>query len=155
MTTMASLICATPEQTAAAGRRLGYLLRPGMVVLLQGELGAGKTTFAQGLADGYGVAGPVTSPSFALIHEYRTASRCMVHYDPFRLDPAAAIHDTGWFDYLNDEVLLVIEWPERLGTSVPVPHLRVSIETMEDGGRHLKLSSNPPEFLTGFAGAWA
>ncbi len=151
---MRELVCPTPEETVAAGRDLGSRLRPGMAVLLEGEPGAGKTTLAQGIAEGYGIRDVVTSPSFALINEYRTGDRFMVHFDPYRLDPTSAFHDLGWQDYLGGDALLVIEWPERLGEHVPTPHLRVRIEVADDGTRRLTLSSNPIDYCAAFRDVW-
>ncbi len=151
---MRTLLCPTPETTRAAGRSLGARLQPGMVILLHGDLGAGKTTFAQGLAEGYGIGDRVTSPSFALINEYRTGDRHMVHFDPYRLEYAAAMHDIGWLDYVGGDALMVIEWPERLGDSVPIPYLRVRITASDDGTRSLELTSDPPDFVRTYEEAW-
>ncbi len=83
----------SPEQTRRLGVRLGELLKPGDLVLLAGDLGAGKTTFAQGIARGWGSLDPVTSPTFVLVNEYRRADEArLFHFDAFRLDaPAEAV----------------------------------------------------------------
>ena len=100
------------EQTSAVGEKLAALLKPGDVVLLSGELGAGKTAFVRGLARGLGAAPEdVTSPTFTLIQEYRTAAGVLFHIDLYRLKPAE-VQDLG-LDEMMGEGILAIEWPDR------------------------------------------
>ena len=109
-----SIETAGEEETAAAGEHLAATLRPGDVLLLEGELGAGKTAFVRGLAHGLGLhAEDVTSPTFTLIQEYRAPSVPLVlyHADLYRLTPREA-DDLG-LDELSEEGILAIEWPDR------------------------------------------
>lgn len=146
--------CATPDATIEAGRRLGERLEPGDVVLLSGDLGVGKTTLAQGIVAGYGIAEPVTSPSFALIHEYRLGPRLVVHFDPYRLEAAGALRDVGWEEYLGSGALMLIEWPERLGDSIPVPHIWVTIAHADGSTRRITLVSEPDTDIDRWSNLW-
>jgi tRNA threonylcarbamoyladenosine biosynthesis protein TsaE len=151
---MCSIECRSADDTRAAGEALGSRLRPGSIVLLRGELGAGKTTLAQGIARGYGIHGQVTSPSFALIHVHEEGGRRLVHFDPYRLDAAAAMSETGWMEYLDGTALMLIEWPERLQGLIPEPFLTLDVTALDDGTRRITLSSQPPDFVGVFAGVW-
>jgi len=102
------------------GRRLAADLRAGDVVLLHGDLGAGKTTLTQGIAAGLGVAEPVQSPTFTLVGEHRGASLMLYHLDLYRLDDPAELESFGYESYLAPEDgVSVIEWPERAGDWLP------------------------------------
>lgn len=123
----------TPEETRALGAAVGRLATPGTVFALNGELGAGKTTFTQGLAQGLGVTTQVTSPTFTLVAEYdaRDGMR-LIHMDSYRLGdrPADAVleADTFGFEELLDDpdAVVVIEWAERLAALLPQGALHVT-----------------------------
>jgi tRNA threonylcarbamoyladenosine biosynthesis protein TsaE len=101
------------EQTAAAGERLGGTLKPGDVVLLFGELGAGKTAFVRGLARGLGAsADDVSSPTFTIVQQYSGASSTLYHVDLYRLTPDE-VDDLGLDDLVSGEGVVAIEWAER------------------------------------------
>ena len=107
------------EETWALARQFAAELKPGDVVCLEGDLGAGKTTFTQGLAAAMGVSGRVTSPTFCLVQEHRGDGAFLVHMDLYRLHDEADVVAIGWEDYLADGATLVVEWPERAGSLVP------------------------------------
>ena len=116
----------SPEQTRALGAQIGRLATPGLVIALSGDLGAGKTTFTQGLAHGLGVTTPVTSPTFTLVAEYDArAGMRLIHMDSYRLgdlpaDAALEAETFGFEDLLDDPAaVLVIEWAERLAALLP------------------------------------
>ena len=123
---------ASVGETAALGRRLGRRLRAGATVLLEGPLGAGKTAFARGLAEGLG-ADPedVSSPTFAIVQEYRGRLR-LQHVDLYRLDPAE-VDDLGLED-LMDGAVLAVEWPDRW-RAAPRDAIVVTIEVTGDTRR--------------------
>jgi tRNA threonylcarbamoyladenosine biosynthesis protein TsaE len=101
------------------GQALGARLSPGAVVTFAGDLGAGKTTLVQAVCRGYGVKEVVTSPTFALVHEYRSARSPVLHVDLFRLDGPQDLAGIGWDDALSAGALVLIEWPERAGRELP------------------------------------
>lgn len=105
---------------------LGRSLAWGDVVWLEGELGAGKTTFVQSLVRGLGVSGPATSPSYALVHHYDAPAGPVYHVDCFRLKHPEEARDLDW-DTLSGGVALLIEWPERAGAWAPRPSHRVRL----------------------------
>ncbi len=106
-------------ETAAAGEQLAQTLRPGDVVLLSGELGAGKTAFVRGLARALGVPeADVTSPTFTLVQEYRAPKVVLFHVDLYRLSPRE-VEDLG-LDEMMSEGILAIEWPDRWIDPPPV-----------------------------------
>lgn len=114
MTLRYEIPLADAAATRDLGRRLAGALRPGDVIYLDGPLGAGKTTFVQGLARGLGVSEAVASPTFTLINEY--AGRLPVfHWDLYRLPAPADVRELGWDDYLAREGVILVEWAERLG----------------------------------------
>lgn len=135
MSEASRLVSNGPKETRAIGERLGALLQAGDVVLLQGELGAGKTTFVQGIARGLGFAGSVSSKSFVLLGEYAGRVK-LYHADLYRLeDPEQA------FDLALDEVsadgALVVEWPERAMDTLADEHLLVRFAVRDETGRVL------------------
>jgi tRNA threonylcarbamoyladenosine biosynthesis protein TsaE len=107
------------EDTRRVASALARGLRPGSVILLHGDLGAGKTAFVRGLAEGLGLDDdPVSSPTFTLVHEYRGGRVPLYHADLYRLQDGAGLDDLG-LDEAADEGVLAIEWPERLSRPVP------------------------------------
>jgi tRNA threonylcarbamoyladenosine biosynthesis protein TsaE len=129
----------SPEATRAVAAALGELLVPGDLVLLVGDLGAGKTAFAQGLARGLGVDEPVTSPTFTIVQEYE-GRLPLKHVDVYRLDRIQDLHDLG-FDELVDDGVTAVEWGDLVEQAVPAEHLVVRIRPGEaDTERVLDLS---------------
>ena len=114
-------------------RDLGELLEPGAVVWLEGELGAGKTTFARGVAGALGVAGPAPSPTYALVHHYDGRRGPVYHVDCYRLGSPDEARDLDWETLITGDVLL-IEWPERAGSWAPRPTHRVRLAHTPDAG---------------------
>jgi tRNA threonylcarbamoyladenosine biosynthesis protein TsaE len=101
------------------GERFGAGLRAPAVVTLEGDLGAGKTTLVQAICRGYGVTGPVTSPTFALVHEYHAEHSPVYHLDLYRLANPAQLANIGWEDVLSATALVLIEWPDRAQGEIP------------------------------------
>ena len=127
------------EETWGLARQFASELKPGDVVCLEGDLGAGKTTFTQGLAAALGVDGRVTSPTFCLVQEHRGGATLLVHMDLYRLhneDDALAI---GWEDYLSEGAILVVEWPERAGSLIP-PTAKHIVFTHLEGEENRRLA---------------
>ncbi len=123
--------------TRAAGRRLASLLRPGDVLLLAGVLGAGKTAFAAGLAEGLGVDQPVVSPSFVLVRRYQGGFIPLVHADVYRIGSLNELEDLDLFEESRDGVLM-IEWGNAVVPAMPQDHLRVEIEVTGPSERRIR-----------------
>ena len=129
------------EETWTLAKEFAKELKPGTVVCLEGDLGAGKTTFTQGLAAALGVSGRVTSPTFCIVQEHRTSQQpsqpsqpsFLVHMDLYRLHGEDDVIAIGWEDYLAQGAVLVVEWPERAGTLIPPDARHVVFRHLEDG----------------------
>jgi tRNA threonylcarbamoyladenosine biosynthesis protein TsaE len=133
--------------TRALAGRLAPLLRPGDVILVEGDLGAGKTTFTQGLARALGVDETVTSPTFVLMNIYRTSAGFdLVHVDVYRLDRLSEVVDLALPELLEDGAVVVVEWGERAAAALPGGHLQVRIEAGEDDERIIRLDGHGPEW---------
>ncbi|MFL6159004.1 MAG: tRNA (adenosine(37)-N6)-threonylcarbamoyltransferase complex ATPase subunit type 1 TsaE [Marmoricola sp.] len=130
----------TPADTQAAGRRLGALLRAGDLVILTGDLGAGKTTFTQGLGEGLDVRGPVTSPTFVIarVHPSLTDGPALVHVDAYRLGDAAELDDLD-LDTDLDEAVTVVEWGSGLAEALAGDRLELTLTRAADDVRTLVL----------------
>lgn len=131
----------TAEETQNIGEAIGRMLQPGDVILLSGQMGAGKTTLVQGLARGLGVSEPVTSPTFTLVHEYRTGRMPLLHLDPYRLESEGEIADLGFEDWLDGPYALVIEWAERLGSLSPAERLEITLIALPDESRSIRIQA--------------
>jgi tRNA threonylcarbamoyladenosine biosynthesis protein TsaE len=122
------------EQTRGVAIALADRLTRGTVILLHGDLGAGKTAFVRGLAEGLGLADdPVSSPTFTLVHEYTGGRVPLYHADLYRLSPGTSLDDLGLDEVAQDGVL-AIEWPERLARAVPGA-IEIRIDIVSDTGR--------------------
>lgn len=141
---MLDFVSHSAQQTHRLGIRLGRLLRSGDVLLLAGEYGAGKTTFIQGLAEGLGVAGPVTSPSFALISEHRTADEHgavpFFHIDLYRIATAEEALALGMEDYLAGRGICALEWADRFPEIMPEERLLVHLAFLSDTKRVVRMA---------------
>jgi len=138
----------SPEQTRRIGARLGEQLRAGDVICLQGDLGAGKTTFVQGMAQGWGSLDSVSSPTFIIVNEYRrTNEDKLFHMDAYRLDSAPEAEELDLDSMLADGALL-IEWPERIDGLVPTEHLWISLEYMGEEEREMKFKASGKRYDT-------
>ena len=125
-----SFVTRSAAQTRAVGRTVGAVLEAGDVVLLAGELGAGKTQLAKGIADGLDVTDPVVSPTFTIAREYEGRVR-MVHVDVYRLDRVQELLDLG-LDDAGDDVVTVVEWGDVAATYLPAERLEIRLETRPD-----------------------
>jgi len=131
----------TEADTVSAGEKLGRELKKGAFIALYGDLGAGKTAFVRGLAKGLGSDADVSSPTFALMHEYLGGRLPLYHFDLYRIR-GEEIYSLGFDEYFYDsECVCAVEWCERLGPEeLPKDALRVRIEK-EDGTRLIDISS--------------
>jgi tRNA threonylcarbamoyladenosine biosynthesis protein TsaE len=131
------------EETVALGRSLAGMLTPPKLVILRGELGAGKTTLVKGIAEAFQSASAedVTSPTFTLVHEYRGPRANLYHVDLYRIDTARQLETLGLDDLIADNSILLIEWGEKF------PHLRrdqdveIALERAGENGRRIRLTT--------------
>lgn len=136
---MLTLTTHSENETAAAARSLATTLGPGDVILLYGELGAGKTAFTRGLAEGLGAQGTdVSSPTFTLVHEYRGGRVPLVHVDLYRLENPREIDDLG-LEEIAAGAVLVVEWAEKFPQR-PRNAIIVRIEAGDDDTRRLTIT---------------
>lgn len=121
-----------PEETIAVGRELAELLQPGIIVLLTGDLGAGKTTLVKGIAGGFSAAraDDVTSPTFTLVHEYRGANVLLYHIDLYRIETAKELATLGLEDLQAANAILLIEWGDKFEPVRAAAHFAITIRTL-------------------------
>jgi tRNA threonylcarbamoyladenosine biosynthesis protein TsaE len=131
----------SPEQTRRIGMRLGGALQAGDVICLQGDLGAGKTTFVQGVALGWGSLDAVSSPTFILVNLYRRGDEArLFHMDAYRLDSTPEAEELD-LDSMLHEGPLLIEWPERIDGLVPGERLWIKLEHVDEEEREMTFKS--------------
>ncbi len=135
-------LCRGEAESVAIAIQIGRIARPGCVIALYGELGAGKTRFAQGVASGLGVTEPVTSPTFTLLNEYRHARFPFFHVDCYRLGTdGVETFILALDEWMGEEGVVVIEWAERLQAYLPPEHLQVDIEPAGENKRWLHFTA--------------
>ena len=127
--TLFQVVTHSPEETITFGRELARELQPPSLVLLQGELGSGKTTLVKGIVAGLGAAREeeVTSPSFTLVHEYGPAGR-VYHVDLYRIEDGRELSTLGLEDLVGQDATILVEWGEKLGESLPLSCFRIRME---------------------------
>jgi tRNA threonylcarbamoyladenosine biosynthesis protein TsaE len=128
------------DETIALGRRLAKQLAPPKVVLLSGDLGAGKTTLVKGIAEGFAAASQedVTSPTFTLVHEYRGPQANLFHIDLYRVDTPRQLETLGLDDLMDENSILLIEWGEKFARDWDA---EISLERLGEDERRVKVSS--------------
>ena len=130
------MITNSPNETIAFAKKIGAMLKGGEVIAYKGGLGAGKTTFTSGLAEGLGLDAEVTSPTFALVNEYSGEGKpTLYHFDMYRIEDADDLYATGFFDYLDGKSVLAIEWSENIEDSLPEDTITINIEFLGEDKR--------------------
>lgn len=125
----------------AWGEELGRSATPPLLITLTGELGAGKTTLAQSICLGYGVTEEVTSPTYALVHQYSAPQSAVFHIDLYRIESPDQLTNIGWDEIVVSRALILVEWPERAGTRLPDDHLPIDLDYMPgDPARRILLA---------------
>ena len=130
------------EETIALGREIAATLKAPALILLSGDLGAGKTTLTKGIASGLGAAKEedVTSPTFTLVHKYEGAT-CAYHVDLYRIGDAHDFDTLGLEDVFAEKAVVLIEWPERMALRTEWPITRVHLEHVDESTRRVKITT--------------
>lgn len=135
-------ITRSAEETIAFGRALAAELSPPLIVLLRGDLGAGKTTLVKGIAEGFqaACAEDVTSPTFTLVHEYRSPRAILYHIDLYRIETQRELDTLALDDLLAPDSILLIEWGEKFPRLQHDRDVEISLERVGDTGRRIQLT---------------
>lgn len=151
---MASITSKSPQETRELGRKLGQRLRPGDLLGLQGDLGAGKTTLTQGIAEGWGSADAVSSPTFVMVNLYRAEDGTpLYHMDAYRIESLPEAEQIGLDDMLA-EGALILEWPERIEALLPKERIWMTLTHISETERQIEmiaLGERPTQILTDLA----
>lgn len=137
-------VTTTTEETIALGERLGALLQPRDVLVLTGDLGAGKTQLTKGIAAGMGIADDVTSPTFNILMVYEGARMPLYHFDLYRLDDPDQLEDIGFYDVLEGDGVCVIEWGEQFLEQIGPERLDVYLTRLDE---QAAIGEEPPREL--------
>jgi tRNA threonylcarbamoyladenosine biosynthesis protein TsaE len=139
-TTTSETITHSAEETIAFGRKLSAELSPPLIVLLRGDLGAGKTTLVKGIAEGFGAARAedVTSPTFTLVHEYRGPQTALFHIDLYRIDTERELEMLGLDDLLAPDCILLIEWGEKFPRLQRDQNVEITLERLGETERRIQ-----------------
>ena len=131
------------EETVALGRELAAMLAPPKLVVLRGELGAGKTTLVKGIAEGFRAASEddVTSPTYTLVHEYRAKSATVYHIDLYRVDTPRELETLAIDDLIGEDSVLLIEWGEKFPRFERDRDVEITLERIGENGRRITVSS--------------
>src|SRR4051812_8504555 len=132
---------ANEAATIALGAELAASAKPGMVIYLKGDLGAGKTTLARGLLQALGVKDRIKSPTYTLVEPYNVSSLYLYHFDFYRLQRPEEWIDAGFRDYFNEGAVCLVEWPEKAGTELPAPDMTIDLAA-SGLGRNAALSAD-------------
>src|SRR3990167_5065255 len=137
---MKTTLLTTSDQTEYAGFELAKKIHAPAIIFLEGQLGAGKTTFVRGLMRGFGYTGTVKSPTFTLIEIYSLPDKEILHADLYRLKEASELETMGFRDYFTDNSIVLIEWASQAEKILPNPTLRCLLSIPENGvGRYLEV----------------
>ncbi|MBQ8555226.1 MAG: tRNA (adenosine(37)-N6)-threonylcarbamoyltransferase complex ATPase subunit type 1 TsaE [Clostridia bacterium] len=134
------MITNSPQETRALGRCLSAQLRPGDVLLLWGDLGAGKSELTRGIAEGLGVTATVTSPSFTILNVYEDGRVPLYHFDWYRLNGADELYEMGMDEYLGGDGIAVVEWPGQCPEAIPETHLALRYTPIDETTREIALT---------------
>jgi len=129
----------SPQDTHDLGRALALQLKAGDVVLLTGNLGAGKSELARGIAKGLGVPGPVTSPTFTLLNIYQAPGAALHHFDWYRIEDPEELVLAGLDEEIGGDSITLIEWHERAPELIPAIHLNIVLEPLDETSRRITL----------------
>lgn len=129
-------------QTISLGEQIGKRLKGGDVVAYSGGLGAGKTTITRGISIGLGLGDEVTSPTFALVNEYHGENLTLYHFDMYRITSADDLETTGFYDYMDDDSVLAVEWSENIADELPENCIKINIERTGEESRTITIDGD-------------
>ncbi len=132
------MITKSASETRALGEKLAGRLQPGDVLLLEGDLGAGKSELTRGIAKGLGVTETVTSPSFTILNVYESGRCPLYHFDWYRLESAEELYELGMDEYLGGDGIAVVEWPGRCPDAVPEGAVRIRMTAAGENERMIE-----------------
>ena len=135
-------ITRSAEETIELGKLIGEQLRGGDMIAYKGSMGAGKTTMTRGLTQGLGLGDTAFSPTFALVNEYRGGRLTLYHFDMYRIGSAIDLETTGFFDYLDDESVLAVEWSENIEEELPDERIIVTLGRIDDDTRKITIDGD-------------
>ncbi|MBQ6289009.1 MAG: tRNA (adenosine(37)-N6)-threonylcarbamoyltransferase complex ATPase subunit type 1 TsaE [Clostridia bacterium] len=135
---MNTVITNSAAETRELGKRLAEKLKAGDVILLEGDLGAGKSEFARGVAKGLGVTETVTSPSFTILNVYESGKLPLYHFDWYRLESSEELYELGMDEYLGGNGIALVEWPAQCPDAVPEEYLRIRITATGENSRQIE-----------------
>ena len=135
-------LCNSLKDTQKAAQEIAGMLKGNEIIAYFGNLGAGKTTFTRFLCEAFGVEEEITSPTFAMVHEYHSGPFPIYHFDMYRVEGAESLFSTGYYDYLGTGLML-IEWSEHIESELPADAWRLTLTYGErEGERNLRLEIN-------------
>lgn len=143
------IITHSPEETIHTAEKLGSMLHAGDIIAYKGGLGAGKTTFTRGLAIGLGIGDSVTSPTFALVNEYRGSNITLYHFDMYRISNEEGLESTGFYDYPFEDNVAAVEWSENIAEFLPKHTIYITINNINENEREIIIEDGGR-----FAAAW-
>lgn len=129
------------QKTISLGEKIGARLCGGDIIAYSGGLGAGKTTITRGISLGMGLGDEVTSPTFALVNEYRGKGLSLIHFDMYRINSAEDLETTGFFDYMDEDTVLAVEWSENIADELPENCIRVDIQRTDENSRTITVET--------------
>ncbi len=134
----------SPEETIEFAKSIGKKLKGGDIIAFAGGLGAGKTTFTRGLSIGLGIGDTVTSPTFALVNEYRSDSSniTLCHFDMYRITDSLDLETTGFYDYMTENNILAVEWSENISDALPDNTIYIKITRLSENQREIEINGD-------------
>ncbi len=133
------IITRSADETIALGEKIGARLRGGDIVAFRGGLGAGKTTITRGISIGMGLGDEVTSPTFALMNEYRSGSAALCHFDMYRIGSSEELDAVGFYDRLEEGAAVAVEWSENIADALPKGTIYIEITRIDDDSREINI----------------
>lgn len=137
---MKQFISHSPEESEKIAFEFAKTLQSGSVLAFEGSMGMGKTHFTRGLAKGLGFTGDVTSPTFAIVNEYRGGRLPLFHFDMYRIESWEDLDSCGFFDYMNEKGVIACEWSENIAGALPHDSIFINIEKIDENSRKITIT---------------